>query len=116
MFNSALVACLLFTLPQLLSAATPPQPRLVLIDQDGSGPGGSNQMAMMALLQSPQVHVLGITIVSGNAWEPEELQHTLRMLELIQRNDVPVVPGAIFPLVRTQRETMLWQQLYGSTS
>jgi purine nucleosidase len=26
------------------------QKRLVLIDQDGSGPGGSNQMAMMALL------------------------------------------------------------------
>jgi len=79
-------------------------PRLVLIDQDGSGPGGSNQMAMMVLLQSPQVKVLGITMVSGNAWEPEEVQHTLRMLELIQRTDVPVVPGAVFPLVRTEAE------------
>ena len=47
--------------------------RLVLIDQDGSGPGGSNQMAMMVLLQSPEVRVLGITMVSGNAWEPEEV-------------------------------------------
>jgi len=73
-------------------------------------------MAMMTLLQSPQVHVLGITMVSGNAWEPEEVQHTLRMLELIHRSDVPVVPGAVFPLVRTQRETMLWQQLYGTTA
>ncbi len=81
-------------------------PRLVLIDQDGSGPGGSNQMAMMVLLQSPQVHVLGITMVSGNAWESEEVQHTLRMLELIHRTDVPVVPGAVFPLLRTQAETM----------
>ncbi len=27
--------------------------RLVLIDQDGSGPGGSNHMAMMVLLQAP---------------------------------------------------------------
>ena len=109
MVRSALATCLLlFAAPQLLSAA--PQERLVLIDQDGSGPGGSNQMAMMALLQSPQVKVLGITMVSGNAWEPEEVQHTLRMLELIHRTDVPVVPGAIFPLVRTQQETMLWQQ------
>jgi inosine-uridine nucleoside N-ribohydrolase len=82
--------------------------RLVLIDQDGSGPGGSNQMAMMVLLQSPQVKVLGITMVSGNAWEPEEVQHTLRMLELIQRTDVPVVPGAVFPLVRSEA-------LYGSS-
>ena len=80
--------------------------RLVLIDQDGSGPGGSNQMAMMVLLQSPQCKVLGITMVSGNAWEPEEVQHTLRMLELIRRTDVPVVPGAIFPLVRDEAESM----------
>jgi purine nucleosidase len=88
--------------------------RLVLIDQDGSGPGGSNQMAMMALLQSPQVRVLGITMVSGNAWEPEEVQHTLRMLELIHRTDVPVVPGAVFPLIRTQAETMDELKLTGS--
>jgi inosine-uridine nucleoside N-ribohydrolase len=58
------------------------QKRLVLIDQDGSGPGGSNQMAMLVLLQSPQVDVLGITMVTGNAWRDEETQHTLRMLEL----------------------------------
>jgi hypothetical protein len=58
------------------------QKRLVLIDQDGSGPGGSNQMAMLALLQSPQVEVLGITMVTGNAWRDEETLHTLRMLEL----------------------------------
>ena len=83
------------------------QKRLVLIDQDGSGPGGSNQMAMMALLQSPQVQVLGITIVTGNAWRDEEVQHTLRMLELIGRATSRSLPGAVFPLVRTQKETEL---------
>ena len=81
------------------------QKRMVVIDQDGSGPGGSNQMAMMVLLQSPQVEVLGITMVTGNAWRDEEAQHTLRMLELIGRTDVPVAPGAVFPLVRTEQET-----------
>jgi inosine-uridine nucleoside N-ribohydrolase len=89
------------------------QKRLVLIDQDGSGPGGSNQMAMMVLLQSPQVEVLGITMVTGNAWRDEEVQHTLRMLELIGRSDVPVVPGAVFPLVRTEEETRIASQLFG---
>src|SRR5712671_1076948 len=89
------------------------QKRLVLIDQDAAGPGGSNQMAMMALLQAPQVKVLGITIVTGDAWRDEETQHTLRMLELIGRSDVPVVPGAVFPLVRTQEETRLAAQLHG---
>jgi purine nucleosidase len=90
----------------LRASAQPSVPRLVLIDQDGSGPAGSNQMAMMVLLQSPAVKVLGITMVSGNAWEPEEVQHTLRMLELIGRTDVPVVPGAIFPLLRTEQESL----------
>jgi purine nucleosidase len=109
--NVQLFARLLTLLLLTLSAAQ--AQRLVLIDQDGSGPGGSNQMAMMVLLQSPQAKVLGITMVSGNAWEPEEVQHTLRMLELIHRTDVPVVPGAIYPLIRTQQETAIDQQLYG---
>jgi inosine-uridine nucleoside N-ribohydrolase len=88
----------------------------VIVDQDGSGPGGSNQMAMMVLLQSPKVKVLGITMVSGNAWEPEEVQHTLRMLELIERTDVPVLPGAMFPLVRTEAETKLAIRQYGKVA
>src|SRR6266849_8660497 len=85
----------------LLTPLTPAlaQKRLVLIDQDGSGPGGSNQMAMMVLLQSPQVEVLGITMVTGNAWRDEETQHTLRMLELTGHGSVPVAKGAVFPLV-----------------
>jgi purine nucleosidase len=87
--------------------------RLVLIDQDGSGPGGSNQMSIMALLQSPRVDVLGITIVTGNAWRDDEVQHTLRTLELIGRTDVPVVPGAVFPLVRTESETRLAMLQFG---
>jgi purine nucleosidase len=98
----------------LALTASAQSPRMVLIDQDGSGPGGSNQMAMMVLLQSPEVKVLGITMVSGNAWEPEEVQHTLRMLELIHRTDVPVVPGAVFPLLRTESETMQQRAIIGS--
>src|ERR1700738_2431836 len=90
--------------------------RLVLLVTDGSGPGGSNQMAMMVLLQSAQAEVLGITMVSGDAWEPEEVQHTLQMLELIHRTDVPVVPGAIIPLVRTDGATKTHRQLYAGYS
>ena len=82
------------------------QKRLVLIDQDGSGPGGSNQMAMMVLLQSPK------STSSASRWSAATrgargVQHTLRMLELIHRTDVPVVPGAVFPLVRNEQETRL---------
>src|SRR5579863_9185179 len=92
------------------------QKRLVLIDQDGSGPGGSNQMAMLVLLQAPQVEVLGITMVTGNAWRDEETQHTLRMLELTGHAGVPVAKGAVFPLVRTQEETQLATVLDGKAT
>ena len=92
------------------------QKRLVLIDQDGSGPGGSNQMAMLALLQAPQVEVLGITMVTGNAWRDEETLHTLRMLELTGHANVPVAKGAVYPLIRTELETKLSAAIDGKVA
>jgi purine nucleosidase len=100
----------------LWSAGAEAQRRLVLIDQDSSGPADSNTMSMMVLLQSPQAEVLGITVVTGNAWRDVEVKHALRMLELIGRSEVPVVPGAVFPLVRTEEETRLGMQLIGKPS
>jgi len=107
-----------FTLVLLLTTvcAAAAQKRLVLIDQDGSGPGGSDQMAMLALLQAPDVQVLGITIVTGDAWRDEETLHTLRMLELTGHADVPVARGAVFPLVRTEQETQLESALNGNVT
>ena len=92
------------------------QKRLVLIDQDGSGPGGSNQMAILSLLQSPHVEVLGITMVTGNAWRDEETAHTLRMLELTGHANIPLAKGAVFPLVRTQMETQLSTAIDGKVT
>ena len=89
------------------------QPRKVIINQDCSGPGGSNMQTLLTLIQSPKVEVLGITVVSGNQWRDEEVAHTLRLLELIGRTDIPVVPGAVFPLVHRRKEALLWQARYG---
>lgn len=105
--------CLLMVFAAGLCSA---QKRLVLIDQDGSGPGGSNQMAMLVLLQAPQVQVLGITMVTGNAWRDEETLHTLRMLELTGHANIPVAKGAVFPLVRTERETQISSAIDGKVT
>jgi purine nucleosidase len=107
---------LALTLVAVGAGLCPAQKRLVLIDQDGSGPGGSNQMAMLALLQSPNVEVLGITMVTGNAWRDEETLHTLRMLELTGHANIPVARGAVFPLVRTEKETELSAALDGKVA
>jgi len=98
----------------LLTTFASAQPRRqIIIDQDCSGPGGSNLQTLAVLIQSPQVEVLGITVVSGNQWRDEELAHALRLLEIMGRTDIPVVPGAVFPLVRRRDEAQLWQQRYG---
>jgi len=90
--------------------------RKIIIDEDAAGPAGTDQQAILLLIQSPQTEVLGVTVVTGDAWLTEEVAHTLRMLELIGRTDIPVVPGAEYPLVRTKEETEQWEQRYGTVA
>lgn len=87
--------------------------RKVIINEDCSGPGGSNIQTLLLLLQAPSVEVLGITVVSGDQWRDEEVAHTLRLLEIIGRTDVPVFLGASAPLVNTRELAQLWQERYG---
>ena len=90
--------------------------RKVIVNEDCSGPGGSSMQTLALLIQSPQVEVLGITVVSGDQWRDEEVAHTLRLLEILGRTDIPVMKGAAFPLVRTREEALQWQDRYGKTS
>ncbi len=87
--------------------------RKVIIDQDAFGPGGPNLQPILMVLQSPDVEVLGITIESGDGWQQENVAHTLRMLEIIGRTDVPVVSGATFPLVNSAEATKRWEARHG---
>src|SRR6202795_4495349 len=99
------------------AAIAPPlaaqEKRKVIIDQDCAGPGGTDMQSILALVNSPQTEVLGITVMTGDAWRDEEVQHTLRLLEIIGRTDIPVVPGAIFPLVNSKEYIAKWETLYG---
>jgi inosine-uridine nucleoside N-ribohydrolase len=87
--------------------------RKVIIDQDAFGPAGSNMQAILMLMQAKDVQLLGITIPSGDGWRDEEVSHTLRLLEIAQRTEIPVYPGAVFPLLNTQAKTKRWEDLYG---
>lgn len=92
------------------------RPARVIIDEDAAGPAGTDQQAILLMIQSPETEVLGITVVTGDQWLDEEVAHTLRMLELIGRTDIPVLPGAEYPLVRRRRTTELWEQRYGKVT
>jgi purine nucleosidase len=85
----------------------------VILDQDAFGPAGSNLQALLMFIQSPRTEVLGITVISGDGWRDENVAHTLRMLEIIGRTDIPVVPGAVNPLINSMEATKRWEKLYG---
>lgn len=108
---------LIFTVVLLTAALCSAQARRrIIINEDASGPGGSNMQTLALLIQSPQAEVLGITVASGDQWRDEEVAHTLRLLEIMGRSDIPVVPGATYPLVRRRDEAQLWQQRYGKVA
>jgi inosine-uridine nucleoside N-ribohydrolase len=107
-----LSALLLFT--GFCRAQTSTAKRKIIIDQDAAGPGGTDQQSILLLIQSPQTEVLGVTVVTGDAWLKDEVNHTLRTLESIGRTDIPVVAGAEFPLLRRKDETEAWEKQYGS--
>lgn len=95
------------------SAALGQGKRKVIIDEDARGPATTDLQAVLALIQSRQTDVLGITVVTGDQWRDEEVAHTLRMLELIGRTDIPVVPGAVWPLDNRPQFIARWETLYG---
>ena len=112
--NKVVLICWLLFATATCALAQPR--RKIVINEDCSGPGGSNMQTLLMLIQSPQVEVLGITVVTGDQWREEEIAHTLRLLEIIGRTDIPVVPGAEFPLLRTREEAQFWQQRYGKVA
>lgn len=108
-----LIACVMALSAVYAHAQNTGGARKVIIDQDAFGPASSNLQAILMLLQADNVEVLGITVTSGDGWRDEEVSHTLRLLEVAKRTDVPVFAGAVYPLVNTQQRTKIWEQLYG---
>jgi purine nucleosidase len=107
----AVHASLLLVLGAQLALAQ--QRQKVIFDQDCRGPATTDLQSLLVFIQSPNVDLLGITVVSGDQWRDEEVAHTLRLLEVIGRTDIPVVPGAVFPLVNNKEEIERWEKLYG---
>jgi hypothetical protein len=77
----------------------------VIVDQDARGPCSTDMQSILMFVQSPDVEVLGITVVSGDLWMDQEVLHTLRAIEIAGRTDIPVYRGAVFPLLNSKEET-----------
>jgi inosine-uridine nucleoside N-ribohydrolase len=71
----------------------------IILDTD---PGHDDAIALLLALASPELEVLGVTTVSGNQTLEKTTGNALKILEFVERTDVPVHVGAARPLVRDQ--------------
>ncbi|MCI0456293.1 MAG: nucleoside hydrolase [Gemmataceae bacterium] len=97
----------------LCAASAAAQKPKVIVDQDARGPASTDMQSILMFLQSPDVDVLGITLVCGDQFIKEQTARTLRAVEIAGRTDVPVVPGAEHPLINSKEESELWEAQYG---
>lgn len=114
--SALLASCMLASsaFAQTTPAATPPPAKVsVFFDNDFLGPGQSNIQSLIPLLRDDRVKLLGVGVVTGDAWMTEETAHALRFLEIARRPEVPIHPGARMPLMRTQAEMANWEARYG---
>ena len=79
-------------MPTNASATTP---RKILIDTD---PGIDDAMAIFYALDSPELDVVGLSTIFGNAHTATCTTNALKLLEIAGRTDIPVAHGASLPL------------------
>ena len=75
-------------------------PTRILIDTD---PGIDDAMAIFYALASPELEVVGLTTVFGNAHTDVCTINALRLLDIAGRPDIPVAQGAVRPLAMNFR-------------
>lgn len=75
----------------------------VIIDCD---PGIDDALALMLALSLPELRVLGITAVCGNVPAEKGAQNACKVLEWMDRTDIPVYIGEEKPLVRGYVDAM----------
>lgn len=71
--------------------------RKIIIDCD---PGIDDTLALMLALSSPELEVIGITIVCGNVPTDIGAENALKVLKFMNRLDIPVFYGEELPLKR----------------
>jgi inosine-uridine nucleoside N-ribohydrolase len=81
----------------------------IILDCD---PGHDDAIALLLALASPELDLLGVTTTYGNQTLAKTTANALRVLELVERTDVPVAAGAERPL---QRELVVAAHVHGES-
>jgi len=70
----------------------------VILDTD-MGELNDDAYALFMLAKSENVELLGVTVCAGNVWMEEGVAYSLRHMEMIGRNDIPLVRGIAEPIM-----------------
>ncbi len=74
-------------------------PTEIVLDCD---PGHDDAIALLLALASPEIALLGVTTVSGNQTLEKTTANAIRVLDHVERHDIPVAAGAERPLIRNR--------------
>jgi inosine-uridine nucleoside N-ribohydrolase len=88
-----------------LSATSFAATKKIILDTD---PGTDDAMALMLVLNSPELDLRAITVVPGNVTATQGLQSALQMISLAKRCDIPVAAGAQHPLFQKLVTAEFW--------
>jgi pyrimidine-specific ribonucleoside hydrolase len=69
----------------------------ILLDCD---PGHDDAIALLLALASSELELLGVTTVAGNQTLAKTTANAIRVLDFVDREEIPVAAGAAAPLVR----------------
>ena len=81
----------------------------VILDCD---PGHDDAIALLLAVASPELEILGITTTYGNQTLEKTTANALRVLELVDRSDIPVAAGADRP---RERELVVAAHVHGES-
>jgi inosine-uridine nucleoside N-ribohydrolase len=94
---SMLTLLLALSLVPQSAAPAPERPRRILLDVD---PGIDDALAMLLAMQSKELQIEAVTVVSGNVIVDLGAENALKLVELAGRSDLIVAKGAKYPLQR----------------
>jgi inosine-uridine nucleoside N-ribohydrolase len=81
----------------------------ILLDCD---PGHDDAIALLLALASPEVELVGVTTVHGNQTLEKTTTNALKLLEFVDRTDVPVAAGADRPI---RRDAFVAEYVHGAS-
>ena len=81
----------------------------IILDCD---PGHDDAIALLLALASPEVELLGVTTVHGNQTLEKTTINALKLLEFVDRTDIPVAAGALVPF---SREPYIAEYVHGKS-